>query len=118
MALLLPSVMRNNLRSTIAVCSRACSGKAVNNELATGWEKFQLEQIKAGVNDPFKMKAIKRHASSKSNPNLIPSYYDCRIVGCICEEDSSRIIWMWLFKGEPKRCKCGHWFKLEPYKPF
>lgn len=23
---------------------------AVNNELATGWEKFQLEQIKAGVN--------------------------------------------------------------------
>ena len=68
------------------------------------------------MQDPFLLKAVKRHASTKNNPNLVPSYYDCRVIGCVCEEDSYAITWMWLFKGEPKRCQCGHWFKLEHYE--
>ena len=28
------------------------------------------------------------------------------------EEDSLAIQWMFLHKGEPKRCGCGNWFKL------
>ena len=28
------------------------------------------------------------------------------------EEDSIAIKWMFLYKGEPKRCACGNWFKL------
>ena len=28
------------------------------------------------------------------------------------EEDAISINWMFLFKGEPKRCHCGNWYKL------
>jgi len=32
--------------------------------------------------------------------------------GVAGEEDSVSINWMFLYKGEPKRCQCGNWFKL------
>lgn len=67
--------------------------------------------------DPFHMKAIKRRSSTKKNPIPIYSYYNARIVGCVCEEDSSEINWFWLHEGEPKRCYCGHWFKLQKFVP-
>lgn len=49
---------------------------------------------------------------------MIPSAYDSRIVGCICEEDAGTIVWMWLHKGEPKKCQCGYWFQLFYETPF
>lgn len=28
------------------------------------------------------------------------------------EEDAISINWMFIYKGEPKRCHCGTWYKL------
>lgn len=50
-------------------------------------------------------------------PTEIPSAFEARIVGCVCEEDASHVKWMWLYSGEPKRCMCGHWYKLVYKEP-
>lgn len=59
------------------------------------------------------MKSMKRGPGTKEQPNLVPSAFDCRVVGCVCETDSTSVVWMWLHEGQPKRCGCGHWFKLD-----
>jgi len=70
------------------------------------------------LNDPFDLKIIARGSlGSPENPDLIPSMFDRRIVGHICEEDNSHIYWFYLHKGEPQMCQCGHWFKLVPVDP-
>ena len=28
------------------------------------------------------------------------------------EDDSLTVVWMYLHRGEPKRCQCGYWFKI------
>lgn len=68
------------------------------------------------MQDPFKVKAVQRkHNSTRNDPNIVHSFDKSRVVGCICEEESQSIKWMWLHEGEPKRCQCGHWFKLVDY---
>lgn len=62
--------------------------------------------------NPFDLKVLKRNAGTKDCPNQIPSAFDSRIVGCICEEEATTVNWMWLHQGVPRRCNCGHWFKL------
>lgn len=57
-------------------------------------------------------------AGTKTDPNLIPSSFESRLVGCICSEDSNTVLWMWLHQDEPKRCMCGHWFRLYYKAPF
>lgn len=54
-------------------------------EHATGIEKRELLAKAAGNDNPFDMKVFKRGAGTKENPNLIPSAFDARIVGCICK---------------------------------
>lgn len=54
-------------------------------EHATGLEKRELLAKAAGNDNPFDMKVFKRGAGTKENPNLIPSAFDARIVGCICK---------------------------------
>jgi cytochrome c oxidase subunit 5b len=81
-------------------------------DLATGIEKKEMLLRLAGNDDPYNLKSIKRGVGTKETPNEIPSAFEARIVGCVCEEDSSHVKWMWLHAGEPKRCFCGHWFKL------
>lgn len=34
------------------------------------------------------------------------------VLVCAGEEDAVSINWMYLHKGEPRRCECGYWFKL------
>lgn len=85
-------------------------------DIATGLEKRELLANLAGDPDPFNVKMRKRGLGTKEQPTEVPSAYEARIVGCICEEDSPAIQWMWLYEGKPKRCDCGHWFKLT-YKP-
>lgn len=55
--------------------------------------------------------------SSKENPNLVPSVFASRVMGCICEEEACHVNWMWLHAGPPKRCGCGFWFKLVKKEP-
>jgi len=85
---------------------------------ATGIEKKQLLAELAGNKDPFHLDGMKRGPGTKDKPNLIASCYDKRLVGCICDEESVIINYMWLHKGQPKRCGCGHWFKLVYEEPF
>lgn len=72
----------------------------------------------AELNDPFDLKIVARGGEgTKDSPDLIPSMFNRRIVGHICEEDQSHITWFYLYKGEPQKCQCGHWFKLVPVDP-
>ncbi|PNF14601.1 hypothetical protein B7P43_G13108 [Cryptotermes secundus] len=61
--------------------------------------------------DPYGL-AVKRGPGTKDKPNLIPSAFDSRIIGCLCDDESTHINWMWLHKGTASRCGCGYWFKL------
>lgn len=63
---------------------------------ATGIEKREMLMKQAGNDNPFDMKVFKRGPGTKENPNLIPSAFDARLVGCICEEDQTFVQWMWL----------------------
>lgn len=51
---------------------------------ATGIEKRELLARAAGNDDPFDMRLIKRAQGTKDAPTLIPSAFDARIIGCIC----------------------------------
>merc|ERR1711872_883515 len=84
---------------------------------AVGAERFELLAELRGNEDPFEMNIKKRAEGTFDKPNLIPSFYDKRLVGCVCEEDATCINWMQLHQGEPKRCECGYWFKLVEIKP-
>ncbi|XP_014258647.1 cytochrome c oxidase subunit 5B, mitochondrial-like [Cimex lectularius] len=79
---------------------------------ATGIEKRELLAKMAGNENPFDLRVLKRGPGTKDCPNQVPSAYDSRILGCICEEDATTINWMWLHQGTPRRCACGHWFQL------
>ncbi|XP_035213599.1 cytochrome c oxidase subunit 5B, mitochondrial-like [Stegodyphus dumicola] len=120
MALLRQSV-RNPLRLYQATCVafRMKSDEKLPHyiEHATGIERKELLARAAGNDDPFGMKVMKRGPGTKDQPNLVPSFEDKRIVGCICEEDSTVINWIWVHRDEPKRCGCGYWFKLVDAKP-
>ncbi|CAF0826888.1 unnamed protein product [Rotaria sp. Silwood1] len=75
--------------------------------------RFEYAMKFKGYDDPFDMMPVKRIAnSSADNPNLLPSCNDKRLMACICNEDVYHLKWMHLHRGEPKRCYCGHWFKL------
>ena len=76
-----------------------------------------IAELETLLQDPYEMKVYKRVAGTAASPNLVPSVADFRVIGCVCEEDATAISWMWLYKGEPKRCECGYWFKLVESKP-
>jgi len=84
---------------------------------SVGPERYELLAKLAGNEDPFEMNVKKRAKGTRNEPTLIPSLYEKRLVGCICEEDATCINWMHLHKGEPKRCECGYWFKLVEMHP-
>lgn len=54
-------------------------------EHATGLEKRELLARQAGDNDPFDMRVFKRGPGTKESPNMIPSAFESRLVGCVCE---------------------------------
>ncbi|KHN75080.1 Cytochrome c oxidase subunit 5B, mitochondrial [Toxocara canis] len=80
-------------------------------EAATGREKKMLLARLAG-DDRYEPKVYYRaEVSSREKPNLVPSHFEERIIGCMCEPDSGHVNFMMIRKGPPKRCECGHWFK-------
>ncbi|KAJ2954801.1 hypothetical protein O0L34_g3108 [Tuta absoluta] len=86
-------------------------------EHATGIEKRELLAHLAGDCDPFRIMPIKRGPGTRDRPNLVPSAFCSRLVGCSCNPDQNHIEYMWLHQGVPKRCGCGYWFELCPIAP-
>ncbi|XP_063622863.1 cytochrome c oxidase subunit 5B, mitochondrial-like [Cydia splendana] len=86
-------------------------------DLVTGLEKRELLAHLAGECDPFRILSFKRGPGTRERPNLVPSAFCQRLVGCKCHPDTYHIEWMWLHASEPKRCACGYWFELCPIAP-
>ncbi|XP_004452874.1 cytochrome c oxidase subunit 5B, mitochondrial [Dasypus novemcinctus] len=97
-----------------SVASRG--GVPTDDEQATGLEREVIMAARKGL-DPYNILPPKAAAGTKEDPNLVPSITNKRIVGCICEEDNSAVIWFWLHKGEAQRCpNCGTHYKLVPHQ--
>ncbi|XP_067621440.1 cytochrome c oxidase subunit 5B, mitochondrial-like [Eurosta solidaginis] len=98
--------------------TKACLGEMNDPmEHATGIEKRELEQWKAGNKDPWLLDTIiKRGPGTKEQPTMIPSAFSGRIIGCACKGNLF-VNWMWLENGAPKRCECGFYFQLKEVKP-
>uniref|UniRef100_A0A8C7WUK8 Cytochrome c oxidase subunit 5B, mitochondrial n=1 Tax=Oryzias sinensis TaxID=183150 RepID=A0A8C7WUK8_9TELE len=88
------------------------AGIPTDEEQATGLEKIIMKAMKDGT-DPYNMLKPKSFAGSKADPHLVPSITNKRIVGCVCEEDNTAVVWFWLHEGEAQRCpSCGSHYKL------
>ncbi|CAG2161859.1 unnamed protein product [Oppiella nova] len=87
-------------------------------EHATGLEKLLLLAEEKGIDDPFCLKPRHRGPGTKENPNLVPSFEDKRLIGCLCEEDQTHLNYMWVHLSEPRRCECGYYFKAVPARKF
>ncbi|KAG5840570.1 cytochrome c oxidase subunit 5B, mitochondrial-like isoform X1 [Anguilla rostrata] len=102
----------------VAAMSRgmAAGGIPTDEEQATGMEKTVMHALRKG-DDPYSMLKPKDYAGSKEDPHIVPSITNKRIVGCVCEEDNTVVVWFWLHSGEPQRCpSCGAHYKLVPHE--
>nr|XP_057912389.1 cytochrome c oxidase subunit 5B, mitochondrial [Doryrhamphus excisus] len=96
--------------------SMAAGGIPTDEEQATGLEKIVMKAMKEG-SDPYSMMKPKEYAGSKADPHLVPSISNKRIVGCVCEEDNTAVVWFWLHQGEAQRCpSCGSHYQLVPHQ--
>ncbi|TFK11738.1 trimethylguanosine synthase [Platysternon megacephalum] len=97
-----------------AAPARAMSAGGIpsDEEQATGLERKTLEAMKKGQ-DPYSILKPKVYAGTREDPHIVPSINKKRLVGCICEEDNSAVIWFWLHAGESQRCPlCSAHYKL------
>ncbi|XP_065339950.1 cytochrome c oxidase subunit 5B, mitochondrial-like [Cloeon dipterum] len=119
MAALCCRVLAQTSRRNVIYSTARYANKMMADPLehATGLEKRELLAEAAGNDNPFDMKIFKRGPGTKDSPNLVPSCFESRIVGCVCEEDATSVNWMWLHQGTPRRCECGYWFKLTKRAP-
>ncbi|GCC38460.1 hypothetical protein chiPu_0016974 [Chiloscyllium punctatum] len=86
-----------------------------DEEQATGIEKMIMQAMKTGK-DPFNMLKPKEYAGTKDDPHIVPSVTNKRLVGCVCEEDNTAVIWFWLHEGDAQRCpSCGAHYQLVPH---
>ncbi|CAN9500008.1 unnamed protein product [Ophioblennius macclurei] len=105
------------LRSSAAArpMQRAMSGMSgipTDEEQATGLERRALQALKQGK-DPYSILKPKHYAGTKEDPHIVPCIGKKRMVGCLCEEDNTAIVWFWLHEGEAQRCPdCGAHYKL------
>uniref|UniRef100_A0A803TF00 Cytochrome c oxidase subunit 5B, mitochondrial n=1 Tax=Anolis carolinensis TaxID=28377 RepID=A0A803TF00_ANOCA len=82
-------------------------------ELLSCYGTFLSQCILWHQHDPYSMFRPKRYSGTKEDPHIVPSIVDKRLVGCICEEDNSAVIWFWVHKGDSHRCpQCGSYYKL------
>ncbi|XP_065843346.1 cytochrome c oxidase subunit 5B, mitochondrial-like [Oscarella lobularis] len=88
-----------------------------DTEQATGLDKNEHDALMAGVEDPFNMSINVIDWGTRANPKKVPSMFDERLVGCVCEPDAVQVLWMKLTAGPPQRCSCGHWFVLTKGNP-
>ena len=82
------------------------------------WYLIQSINIFFSFQDPYRMDdIIRKKKSTPEDPNIVYGCNDRRMIGCVCHEHACVVAWKWLYKGEPDRCGCGHWFKLEYVDP-
>ncbi|XP_070706584.1 cytochrome c oxidase subunit 5B, mitochondrial [Pempheris klunzingeri] len=94
----------------------SAGGIPTDEEQATGREKAIMTAMKEGA-DPYSMMKPKGYAGSKLDPHLVPSITNKRMVGCVCEEDNTAVVWFWLQEGAAQRCpSCGAHYKLVPHE--
>ncbi|KAM3873766.1 cytochrome c oxidase subunit 5B, mitochondrial-like [Diretmus argenteus] len=94
----------------------AAGGIPTDEEQATGLEKVIMAATKEGK-DPYSISTPKHYAGTKADPHIVPSVTNKRVVGCVCEEDNTVIVWFWLHQGEAQRCpSCGAHYKLVPHE--
>ncbi|KAL6486793.1 hypothetical protein MHYP_G00034190 [Metynnis hypsauchen] len=87
-------------------------GIPTDEEQAAGLERRVLQAMKKGK-DPYSIFKPKEYAGTKEDPHIVPGISDKRLVGCLCEEDNTAIVWFWLHEGNPQRCpSCGSYYKL------
>uniref|UniRef100_A0A3Q3D5A3 Cytochrome c oxidase subunit 5B, mitochondrial n=1 Tax=Hippocampus comes TaxID=109280 RepID=A0A3Q3D5A3_HIPCM len=87
-------------------------GIPTDEEQATGLERRALEALKLGK-DPYSMLKPKSYAGTKDDPHIVPCIGQKRLVGCLCEEDNTAIVWFWLHEGKAQRCpSCGSHYQL------
>ncbi|CAH2322066.1 cytochrome c oxidase subunit 5B, mitochondrial-like [Pelobates cultripes] len=91
------------------LCSAALP---TDEQQATGLEKRAIQSLSKGK-DPYSILKPKSYLGTKEDPHIVPSINQKRLVGCVCEEDNSQIIWFWVHEGELHRCpSCGSHYKL------
>lgn len=82
-------------------------------ESATGENKLLLLAYENGFLDPYcNLPTERKGAGTKDNPVKIESFINERLVGCVCEQSQNFVRYTNVYKGEPKRCQCGHWLEL------
>ncbi|XP_072292353.1 cytochrome c oxidase subunit 5B, mitochondrial-like [Eucyclogobius newberryi] len=87
-----------------------------DEEQATGLERRTLQSLKHGK-DPYSIMKPQTYAGTKDDPHIVPSIGNKRMVGCVCEEDNTAIVWFWLHEGDMQRCpSCGSHYKLVPHE--
>ncbi|XP_017279723.1 cytochrome c oxidase subunit 5B, mitochondrial [Kryptolebias marmoratus] len=87
-------------------------GIPTDEDQATGLERRTLQALKQGK-DPYSIQKPKHYAGTKEDPHIVPSIGNKRLVGCLCEEDNTAIVWFWLHEGDAQRCpSCGSHYKL------
>ncbi|XP_041754500.1 cytochrome c oxidase subunit 5B, mitochondrial-like [Coregonus clupeaformis] len=85
-------------------------GIPTDEEQATGLERRALQVLKKGK-DPWSILKPNEYAGTKKDPHIVPGISDKRLVGCLCEEDNTAIVWFWLHEG--KRCpECGSHYQF------
>ncbi|KAF0027245.1 hypothetical protein F2P81_019986 [Scophthalmus maximus] len=87
-----------------------------DDEQATGRERRIMVALREGK-DPYSILPPKHYPGTKEDPQIVPCTIDKRLVGCICEEDNTAIVWFWVHHGEAQRCpSCGTHYKLEKHE--
>ncbi|XP_051508372.1 cytochrome c oxidase subunit 5B, mitochondrial-like [Myxocyprinus asiaticus] len=83
---------------------RAMAGKGIptDEEQAAGLERRILQAMKKGQ-DPYSILKPKEYTGTRGDPHIVPSINNKRLVGCLCEEDNTAIVWFWLHEGNPQR---------------
>lgn len=104
--------------ATTSVCMKKDMPLPDSLEHAVGIEKFERLAKLAGVDDPWDLKKYQLGAGTKEAPTIITSMYNKRLVGHRCEDDQTFLTYFYVYKGFPKRCQCGHWFKVEDAEPY
>ncbi|XP_066507384.1 cytochrome c oxidase subunit 5B, mitochondrial [Hoplias malabaricus] len=114
---LLRSAVRATVLSGRPVHVRGVSGGIpTDDQQATGLERAVLSSLKKG-SDPYSVLKPKQYVGSRQDPHIVPSIHSKRLVGCVCEEDNTAIVWFWLHQGEAQRCpSCGSHYKLVPHE--